>query len=40
MDSDKSDKQGLLRYGYTYQNKHKLAAIMWQLYGVRMGVKL
>ena len=40
MDSDKSCKQGLLRYGYTYQNKHKLAAIMWQLYGVRMGVKL
>ena len=37
MDSDKSDKVGLLRYGYTYQNKQKLAAIMFQLYGITMG---
>jgi hypothetical protein len=32
-----SDKQGLLRYGYTYQNAEKRAALMYQLYGVRMG---
>ena len=33
-----SDKQGLLRYGYTYQNDTaKRAALMYQLYGVRMG---
>ena len=37
MDSAKNHKGGLLRYGYTYQNKHKLAAMMWQLYGIRMG---
>ena len=37
MDCDKKGKIGLLRYGYTYQNKHKLAELMWQLYGVRMG---
>lgn len=33
-----SDKIGLLRYGYTYQNAVKRAALMFQLYGVRMGV--
>jgi hypothetical protein len=33
-----SDKRGLLRYGYTYQNAAKRAALMFQLYGVRMGV--
>jgi hypothetical protein len=33
-----SDKTGLLRYGFTYQNAGKRAALMWQLYGVRMGV--
>ena len=38
MDSDKSEKLGLLRYGYTYQNAEKRAAMMFQLYGVRMGV--
>ena len=38
MDSDKSDKIGLLRYGYTYQNKYKFAALMLQLYGINMGV--
>jgi len=32
-----SDKRGLLRYGYTYQNEAKRAALMLQLYGVRMG---
>jgi hypothetical protein len=31
-----SDKKGLLRYGWTYENKHKLAALMFQLYGVKM----
>jgi hypothetical protein len=31
-----SDKTGLSRYGYTYQNKHKLAALMLQLYGIKM----
>lgn len=38
MDSDKSGKRGLLRYGWTYQNKYKLASLMFQLYGVKMGV--
>jgi hypothetical protein len=38
MESDKSDKIGLLRYGYTYQNAQKRAALMFQLYGIRMGV--
>ena len=33
-----SDKIGLLRYGYTYENAVKRAALMYQLYGVRMGV--
>jgi hypothetical protein len=33
-----SDKTGLLRYGYTYENKHKRAALMFELYGIRMGV--
>lgn len=37
MDSDKSNKIGLLRYGYTYQNAQKRAELMWQLYGIRMG---
>jgi hypothetical protein len=37
MDSDKSDKLGLLRYGWTYENKHKLAALMFELYGIKMG---
>jgi hypothetical protein len=32
-----SDKRGLLRYGWTYENKHRLAAMMWQLYGIKMG---
>ena len=32
-----SDKIGLLRYGYTYQNAAKRAALMYQLYGIRMG---
>jgi hypothetical protein len=32
-----SDKTGLLRYGWTYQNKHKLAALILQLYGIKMG---
>jgi hypothetical protein len=32
-----SDKKGLLRYGWTYQNRHKLNALMWQLYGIQMG---
>jgi hypothetical protein len=32
-----SDKKGLLRYGWTYQDKHKLAALMLQLYGIKMG---
>jgi len=36
MDSDKSGKIGLLRYGYTYQNKQKRAALMLELYGVRL----
>ena len=36
-ESDKSDKRGLFRYGYTYQNIEKRTALMWQLYGVRMG---
>lgn len=31
-----SDKKGLLRYGWTYQNKQKLAALMYQLYGIKM----
>ena len=31
-----SDKIGLLRYGWTYQNKHKLAALMFELYGIKM----
>jgi hypothetical protein len=35
MDSDKS---GLLRYGYTYQNPVKRAALMFELYGIRMGL--
>ena len=30
-----SDKTGLLRYGWTYQNKHKLARLMYQLYGLK-----
>jgi hypothetical protein len=33
-----SDKIGLLRYGYTYQNVQKRAALMYQLYGIKMGV--
>ncbi len=37
MDSDKTGKIGLLRYGWTYQNAEKRAALMYQLYGVKMG---
>ena len=33
-----SDKKGLLRYGWTYRDRLKRAAIMFQLYGIRMGV--
>jgi hypothetical protein len=32
-----SDKTGLLRYGWTYENKYKLAALMFELYGIKMG---
>jgi hypothetical protein len=32
-----SDKTGLLRYGFTYQNAEKRAALMYQLYGIKMG---
>ncbi len=32
-----SDKKGLLRYGWTYQNKYKRNHLMFQLYGIHMG---
>jgi len=35
-----SDKNGLLRYGHTYENERKRAALMFRLYGIIMGVKL
>jgi len=33
-----SDKKGLFRYGWTYLDKHKRARLMFQLYGVTMGL--
>ena len=33
-----SDNKGLLRYGWTYRDSLKRAAIMFQLYGIQMGV--
>ena len=33
-----SDKVGLLRYGWTYRDKLKREALMFKLYGIRMGL--